>query len=164
MGIYEVATELEAAVKANLATQIQAVDAAKSIPLNSKFTIYSRERAETFHTKQLPGVGVYIRSTTTGAKRQGLRDWDAIAVIDYFVTGRRRVEIANQIELTIDAMMRVIDGLAGTGTIMGAAELNFQTTIFHDVDELIQEAALSGGPIIAGFRMEVPIRQRDVGL
>ena len=165
MGIYEVATELEAAIKANLKTQIQAVDTAKSIPLDSQFTIYSRERAETFHTKRLPGVGVYIRSATTGAKRSGtLRDWNAIAVVDYFVRGRDRDTIAKQVELTLDAMMRVVDKLAGTGTIAGAGELPFNTSIFHDVDELIQEAAASGGPFLGGFRMEIPIRQRDTGL
>ncbi len=63
-------------------------------------------------------------------------------------------------------MMRVIDGLAQTGTIQGAGEEKFATVAVHDVDELLQEGGgvSIGSPIIAGFRIEVPVNQQDTGL
>jgi hypothetical protein len=162
VGVYEITTELESAIDTNFAAKIAEVATEKSKSLDQKFTIYLRERIETFYQKSLPGIGIWIRSVNTGSRRVQRRDWSAVAIVDYFVKGEKRTPVAEQVEFGLDAMMRVIDGLATTGTILGAGELEFNTLMVHDVNELLQESGgLSKGAITAGFRIELPMRQRD---
>jgi hypothetical protein len=164
MGVYHVVTELESAINANLKTHIDAVATETGKTLDNTFTVYLRERAETFYQRTLPGVGIWVRAVATGAKRAAQREWDVTTIIDYLFRGNKRRTVGEQVELTLDAMMRVIDGLAGTGTILGASEGEFATSPIHDINDLLQEAAgvSERGPFVAGFRLEVPIRQREV--
>jgi len=163
VGVYDVVTELNTAVTDNLATQIAAVATAKSKTVNSAFTIYLHERAETFYKRTLPGVGIWVRTTQTGAKRSARRDWNVTLVLDYLAKAKTRLALGEQIGLVMDAMMRMLDDVAGTGTIMGVAEEEFTTAPLFDIEDLLQEAAgiSERGPFIAGFRLSVPIRQRD---
>ncbi len=159
MSVYETTNEFETAIKANFATHIAAVATDRSVTLDSAFTFYKRERVETFHKRTLPGVGLWGLSAKTGAKRVERRDWIVTMVIDYFARSSDRNKLGEQVELAMEAMMRVVDGLAGSGTLMGASEDEFTTAAIHDIDELIQETTT--GPFVAGFRLQVPIRQRD---
>jgi len=164
MGVYEITNELEAAINSNLATHMAAIDVAKDVKLVKRFKLYKRERAETFYQRTLPGVGVWIFDVSTGAVSQARRKWDATAGIDYFFQGTDRQDVAKQVELTLDAMMRVIDGLtpaAGTNTIQGASENQFATQIVHDIDDLVQEASVGVGEIISGFRIMLPVTTED---
>ncbi len=166
MGLYDVRTELQNAINANFTTHLAAIASEQSVTLDTTFTLYPLERLDTFHAKTLPGVGVWIRSAAVGAKRQTRRDWNVVVGIDYGFGGSNRETVGRQVELALDAMMRVIDGLAQTGTIQGAGEEEFATVAVHDVDELLQEGGgvSIGSPIIAGFRIEVPVNQQDTGL
>ncbi len=166
MGLYDVRTEIQTAISANFATHLATVATLKGVSLDTSFTLYPFERVDTFHAKSLPGVGVWIRSAAVGAKRQTRRDWNVVVGIDYGYRGPSRTGVGQQLELALDAMMRVIDGLAGTGTIQGAGEEEFATVAVHDLDELLQEGGgvSVGSPIAGAFRVEVPINQQDTGL
>lgn len=170
MAAHEIETAINAAINANLATQVAAVETARGVTLDDTFTLYDY-RAEIFKEQTLPGVGVRIVRLLAGRVRVGRIDYSAQVVIDYLFRGTKRSSVKDQVYFMHDAMIRVMGGLrehdeaqgANAQGIMGAAEAEFDTDFFHDLGELMEERALLGaaGPIIGGFRMIVPVRQRD---
>ena len=74
--------------------------------------------------------------------------------------------VARNIELAIEAVMRVVDLIPqqSSATVSAASEEEFGTQALTDLDDLLQESAgdiTEHGPITAGIRITVPMIQHD---
>lgn len=165
MGIWNGVEELSAALEEHLSAELATVAAAHEVSLDTEFTLFKRERAPTFLKRVTgPGVGVWFESARTGAQSQNRRDWTLMAVVDYGVTGGDRDQVAEQVELAIEAIMRVVDRLATTGTLLEAAARGDSVIAIQDLSENVQAALASPSqvsPIVAAARVRIPIQQRD---
>lgn len=167
MGVYTATEEVGTAVKNNLAAKIDAVATHEDVTLDNSFTFYDRERATTFWKKSKAGAGVWVRSASTGAISQKERRWRVDMIVDYAYRGQDRSEVWKQIELTVDAIMRVVDDFisgSSTNSIIAAGEDRFGSVAMTDLDDKIQEASgdvTPHGPIGGAVRVEVPIIQKE---
>lgn len=164
MGIWSGVEELSAALEEHLAAEIETVATKRGKGLDTSFTLFKRERAATFMQRVTGvGVGVWFESAQTGAKNQGRRDWTLFANVDYGVRGSSRNAVAEQVELACEAIMRVVDRLATTGSILEAGAAGEGTRVIQDVSEQVQGAAgvSDASPLIAAARIRIPIVQRD---
>jgi hypothetical protein len=167
MGVFDMGAAAKSEIETNFASHITAVGNEKSKSLPTDFDVYYRERAETFFrdVTEKPGVGIWFQEVRTSRKRQGLRDWRAMLMLDYVLAGDDLTVMAEQVELILEAMMRIVDGLPSGGvTTFSAGDEEFGTIAVHDIWDLIVEAmgaATEIKPRVAGFRLSVPARQRD---
>ena len=104
-------------------------------------------------------------SRATRAASQTRRRWKIQINIDYTFQGQDREKMGEQIELTIDAIMRCIDLIPEeTVTVSAASEEPFATITLTDIDDLLQESAgdiSQGSPFFAGVRLTIPIVQHE---
>lgn len=167
MGIYQATEDVVAKVDSALAGHLSDVGTAANKSLDTSFEINRRARAESIKDiGSTPAqVGVWFRTLRTTAASQTIRKWLCQCVIDYTYRGQERREVAEQVELATDAIMRVVDDLTEdtTNTIQAAAEGGGDNTVVHDIGQLVQsEGGLgSGGPYAAATRVEFTMLQRE---
>lgn len=166
MGVFQAMEDVIAKIETNLSGHIQDVGSGASRSPDTTFDIFRRARAQSIWDQggQSASVGVWFRSLRTSAASQNNRDWACQCVIDYTYRGQNRTDVAEQVELVTDALMRIVDDLVDdtTNTLIAAAE-GGDAVVVQDVDQLIQsEAGLgSSGPYAAATRIEFPVRQRE---
>lgn len=164
MGLWKTTTEVVGALDANLTSRINEVAGEVGKSLDSSFETYRRARAQSIWNRGTGCLGVWVQSAQTGSASQKSRDWHAQVVIDYTYRGQNRENVAEQVELVTDAIMRVVDDMVKRDTIIGSGEEPQGTATVHDIDDLVQEAAslTGGGPYVAATRVQFPVQQREV--
>lgn len=166
MGVYQATEDVIAKIEANLSGHIQDVGTGASKSPDTGFDVFRRARAPSIWDRgDHPGsVGVWFRTLRTAAASQNNRDWECQCALDYTYRGQIREDVAEQVELVTDALMRIVDDLVEdtTNTLIAAAE-GGEVVVVHDVDQMVQEAAGlgSGGPYVGATRLEFPVRQRE---
>lgn len=165
MGIWKTTTEAADALEDDLASKINEVAGEVGKSLDSAFDLFHRGRAPSIIDRgdSTASVGVWIQSAQTGSASQKQRKWQSQLVIDYTYRGQDRTEVAEQVELATDAIMRVVDDMVTRDTIAGAGEERGGTVSVHDIDDLVQEMASIGssGPYKAATRIQTPVEQRE---
>lgn len=166
MGVYSIIEEVAAQFTANFATQLAAVGTEQSVALNTGFTLFKRQRAENSWERDTATLSLWVDRAMTRARNQNLRMWQVMLNIDYTFRGTDRETVATQLELGLDAAMRVIDGIPdGVGvTIIAAGEQQWSTATLTDISDALQGEAgtvAPAGPIRGGVRLTVPMIQRE---
>ncbi len=129
MPLYDAIEIAAAAATAHFSTQLAAIVTARGLSgIDTTATIHKRRPAEHFAglnpDVNLPGIGVYPTpdaASRTSAKWQGKRDWRNVLNYDYFAMGPDPAKLEEQVELSLEALMRVIDRMSGSG-LLGMGE------------------------------------------
>lgn len=165
MGVYAATNEIASVLTDNLATELATVGTAASVSLVTGFTLVTRARAETAWKRDRAVVAVWMGTAATRAKSQTRRRWKISLNIDYTFQGQDREEVAAQVELALEALMRCLDLVPEeAATLSGAGEEEYGSVAVTDLDELLAAAAgdvTPSGPILGGVRLTVPIVAHD---
>ena len=165
MGVWKATEEIATVLTDNLSAKIAEVAAEESLTLYAGFALYKRTRAENSFRREKATVSIWTSVAQTRAASQTRRRWKVLINIDYTFQGQDREAMGEQIELTLDAIMRCIDLIPEeTVTVSAASEEPFATITLTDIDDLLQESAgdiSQGSPFFAGVRLTIPIVQHE---
>lgn len=166
MGLWKTTTEVMGALEDDLTGRIDEVAGEAGTSLDSAFDSFRRARAPSIWNQgdNTASLGVWMQSSSTGSASQKERRWKIMAVIDYTYRGQDPTAVAEQVELVVDAILRVVDDMVERDTIVGSGEEQGETVTVHDIDEMVQEAAGlgSGAPYLSAARIMFPVLHREV--
>lgn len=162
--IYDIIERAATVLDDNFTTDLDVLVAAKTLSgLDTQATLYKRQMAELFadqHAPALPGIGIYVTTVATQAKRQGKRDNNAMTVFDYYARHLDAEKLSQQVELAVEALMRSVDRLFDSvGVLDAGAE---QGSVLVVVTPVAQPAGMKfyERRAVVSF----PVQDRDDGL
>ena len=161
---YDVIENIEPVLTANFATDMAAIVAAKGAQvISTNATVYKREMGPLFagRGQPLPGIGLWLRTTQTQARRQTKRDNLHVLVYDYFARGNDAVKLQAQLELAAEAILMTVDRTyqAGGG-VYGSGETDKSVTVqFVPIVQAKGRGSYEGRVLVVA-----PVNEEDTGL
>lgn len=164
--IYDAIERAFAIANANFATDLAALETAKSVDIDATVTLYKRQMAELFADEDnLPGLGVYGTTTTSHAARgpsgSAHRDSQNNVVFDYYAVGTDAETLSIQVELAAEALVGLFDKMLGgsQGIIDAGAAENSILVQISPVAQIEGSKNFERRVTVSG-----PIEDRDSGL
>lgn len=166
-GPEDVLNDLESAFSTNFKADIEAIATAVGETLNSEFNLYIDEHAETIKGKPLPGLGIRVLPSGADVNTQAKRDYKSIVRFDYVARGEDRRVLGRQVRRAAQAILRRLDKIEGTGSVMKAVRAEFGSRVIVDLADLLvaKSSGDTSGLLLGGVRVQAEVVHRDeVGL